>query len=96
MTDNTPLSLYAYLDHPLTAFTTNEAHLIVSMRIWAKAAMARTCPLRLVAPRFVLSGQGQSMVPFHSFMMGLGHTAARAIILGCCEHGPITEDAHCC
>jgi hypothetical protein len=92
MTANTALSLYAYLDHPLTALAPNEAHLVVSMRIWAKAAMARTCPLRLVAPRFVLSGQGQSMVPFHAFMMALGQSAARAVILGCCENGPITED----
>lgn len=92
MTCQSPFPFYDYLDQPLSALTDNEAHLVVTMRIWAKGAMARTCPLRLVALRFLLTGQSQMMVPFHNFMMTLGRSAARAIGLSAREDGRVTDD----
>ncbi|MFY7761804.1 hypothetical protein [Aquidulcibacter sp.] len=92
MTRQSQFPCYDYLDKPLSALTENEAHLVVTMRIWARGAMARTCPLRLIAPRFLLTGQGHLMVPFHNFMMALGHSSARAIGLSVHEDGCVTDD----
>ncbi len=86
------LTFYDFIDHPLSALERPDADFVTSMRIWAKGAMANRCPLRLVAPRFVLTGNAQALVPFHSFMMTLGQCAARAIGLSAAEDGRVTED----
>ena len=85
-------TFYDFVDQPLTELDAQQGLLITCMRIWARGAMARTCPLRLVAPRFVLIGQASTLVPFHAFMMALSTGAARAIGLSSRENGCITED----
>jgi hypothetical protein len=92
MNTKTALTCYDFIDHPLSALENRDAAFVVAMRIWAKAAMSRVCPLRLVAPRFVLSGQTRALMPFHSFMTTLGRTAARAVGLCATEEGCVTDD----
>jgi hypothetical protein len=68
------------------------AQLIVDMRTWAKAARARTCPLRLISPRFVLAGRVGELLPFHRFMLALQVSAARYISINTNENGDLTDD----
>lgn len=92
MTTRAASTFYDFVDHPLSQLRPWDSAIITTMRIWAKGAMARTCPVRLIAPRFMLSGNSEALMPFHTFMITLGRTAARAVGLNAQEDGPITED----
>jgi hypothetical protein len=83
---------YDFVDHALAELSPREALLVRAMRIWAKGAMARVCPVRLVAPRFMLAGSAAMLMPFHAFMLTLGCSAARPIGLSSQEEGPVSED----
>lgn len=92
MTNFPAPNFYDFVDHPLAALNPLDALLGGAMRVWARAAMARICPVRFVAPRFVFAGIGNLLMPFHAFMMTLGHSAARPIGLSAQEDGRVTDD----
>ena len=92
MTNLPAPNFYDFVDHPLAALRPLDALFVAAMRVWARAAMARICPVRLVAPRFVFAGNGNLLMPFHAFMMTLGQSAARPIGLSAQEDGAVTDD----
>lgn len=92
MLATTAKTFYNFVDQPVAALSAHHSLLITCVRIWARGAMARTYPLRHVAPRFVLSGQAGALAPFHAFMLVFGNSAARVIGLSASEDGRITDD----
>lgn len=74
--------IYTFLDAPCDSLSPAARLITHAMRDWATAAASRVCPLRLVAPRFVLAGQAEQLGPFHMFMLAFARGAARPVRLG--------------
>jgi hypothetical protein len=81
-----------YEGMPLAALGEHERFLVMAIRVWAKGVRARVCPLRLLAPRFVMAGRLGLLVPTHTFMLALANGAARAIGVACNEAIDVTPD----
>jgi hypothetical protein len=63
MTNFPAPNFYDFVDHPLAALSPQDTLLVGAMRVWARAAMARVCPVRLVAARFAFAGNGNLLMP---------------------------------
>jgi hypothetical protein len=81
-----------YEGMPLAVLGEHERFLVMAIRVWAKGVRARVCPLRLLAPRFVMARRLQLLVPMHGFMLALASGAARAIGVACNEASDVTPD----
>lgn len=82
----------AFADSPMSDLPPLEAHLIGWMRVWAKGVRARVCPLRLLAPRLVMRGRLDCLVPLHKFMLTLAESAARTIDMSDNELAALSRD----
>ena len=81
-----------YVGMPLNELSEPDVFVLMAMRVWAKGVRARVCPLRLLAPRFVIMGRLRLLVPMHAFMQTLASGAARAIGVACNEASEVTPD----
>lgn len=82
----------AYEGLSLAELSEHERFLVMAIRVWAKGVRARVCPLRLLAPRFVMAGRMTLLMPMHRFMLGLASGAARAIGVAYNEASDVTPD----